>query len=572
MSTPEPPTMPAARRPRRAKRAPKQPRLEVDDVLVVKGRRMRTAIGGTVVGNVMEWFDFGVYGYMAVMLSQLFFQTGSESLDLILSLLAFAVSFLVRPLGGLVLGPLGDRIGRQKVLFFTMAMMAIATALIGVLPTYADIGVWAAFLLYALKMLQGFSTGGEYAGATTYVSEFSPDRKRGFYSSLLDVGSYFGFAMGAGAVALTHLITSQVWGPDAMMDWGWRVPFLLAIPLGAVAIWFRARIPETPAYEATEAEQEAVRAAGQSGTANGSAADGAASDSSASAPALAQDPDSLHARKGPRAIVTHHWRELLIAIAIVAATNTAGYALTSYMPTYLASEFGYDEMASAAATIPSLLILCLMIPVVGLLSDKVGRRAMYWAGSLSGVLLLLPAFWLMHQGSFTAIQVAMVIVAVPVALFIGPSASALPALFPTAARYGAMGIAYNVSVSLFGGTTPLISQTLIEITGNSYAPALWIMSFAVLAGIAVIFMRESAQRPLLGSFPAVESVEEAEELVATQDSNPLLNTSEMPIIVPEQLAQEIEDALDIPGGGLPSDADDPADAGDLAHDGGRSAR
>ncbi len=227
---------------------PSSPRLEVDDVLVVKGRRMRTAIGGTVVGNVMEWFDFGVYGYMAVMLSQLFFQTGSDSLDLILSLLAFAVSFLVRPLGGLVLGPLGDRIGRQKVLFFTMAMMALATALIGLLPTFDDIGgVWAAFLLYALKMIQGFSTGGEYAGATTYVSEFSPDRKRGgFYSSLLDVGSYFGFAMGAGAVALTHLITSQVWGPDAMLDWGWRVPFLLAIPLGAVAIWFRARIPETP--------------------------------------------------------------------------------------------------------------------------------------------------------------------------------------------------------------------------------------------------------------------------------------------------------------------------------------
>lgn len=499
---------------------------------------MRTAIGGTVVGNVMEWFDFGVYGYMAVMLSQLFFQTGSDSLDLILSLLAFAVSFLVRPLGGLVLGPLGDRIGRQKVLFFTMATMALATALIGLLPTFDDIGVWAAFLLYALKMIQGFSTGGEYAGATTYVSEFSPDRKRGFYSSLLDVGSYFGFAMGAGAVALTHLITSQVWGPDAMLDWGWRVPFLLAIPLGAVAIWFRARIPETPAYEATEAEQEAERIS-----------------DSAVAP-VGQGDDSLHAVKGPRAIVRHHWRELLIAIAIVAATNTAGYALTSYMPTYLASEFGFDEMSSAAATIPSLLILCVMIPFVGLLSDKVGRRTMYWAGSLSGVLLLLPAFWLMHQSSFLAIQVAMVIVAIPVALFIGPSASALPALFPTAARYGAMGIAYNVSVSLFGGTTPLISQTLIEVTGNSYAPALWIMAFAVIAGVAVFFMRESAQRPLLGSFPAVESVEEAEELVATQDSNPLINTSEMPIIVPDQLAQEIEDALDVPGAGLPSaDAD-----------------
>ncbi|UQN29793.1 MFS transporter [Brachybacterium kimchii] len=522
-----------ARRPGRRLlgRKPKQPRLEVDDVLVVKGSKVRTAIGGTVVGNVMEWFDFGVYGYMTLMLSELFFHTGSKSLDTILTLLGFAVSFLVRPFGGLVLGPLGDKIGRQKVLFFTMAMMAIATALIGVLPTHAQIGVWAAFLLYALKLVQGFSTGGEYAGATTYVSEYAPDKKRGFYASMLDVGSYFGFALGAGSVALTHLVTSSVWGPDAMLAWGWRVPFLIAIPLGAVAIWFRARIPETPAFEATEAEQEAE------------------------AEQSHEDASSVHARKGPIGIIRYHWRELLIAVAIVAATNTAGYALTSYMPTYLGTQFGYNEMTSAATTIPALLILCVMIPFAGKASDRFGRRAVYFTGSATAVLLMLPAFWLMHQSSFLEIQVAMVIVALPVAMFIGPSAAALPALFPTAARYGAMGIAYNISVSLFGGTTPVISQTLIKWTGNSYMPALWIMFFGLVAGIAVIFMRESAKRPLLGSFPSVETAEEARELVAHQDENPLLNTSEMPIVVDPEMEAEIEAAMDVPGAGLPSDAD-----------------
>lgn len=159
---------------------------------MVERSSIRSAISGTVVGNFMEWFDFGVYGYVTVTLSQLFFQTGDEQLDVLLALLGFAVSFVVRPLGGLVLGPLGDRIGRQKVLFFTMAAMAIATALIGVLPTHAQIGFPAAILLYVLKMVQGFSAG---------------------------------------------------WGESAFTDWGWRVPFLVAIPLGAVAIYFRARTP-----------------------------------------------------------------------------------------------------------------------------------------------------------------------------------------------------------------------------------------------------------------------------------------------------------------------------------------
>jgi MHS family proline/betaine transporter-like MFS transporter len=278
----------------------------------------------------------------------------------VLTLLGFAVSFLVRPLGGLVLGPLGDKIGRQKVLFFTMAMMATATGLIGVLPTHATMGVAAAFLLYALKLVQGFSTGGEYAGATTYVSEFAPDKKRGFFASLLDVGSYLGFALGAGTVALVHLITTQVWGPDTMEAWGWRVPFLLAIPIGAVAIWFRAHIPETPAFE-TSGE-----------TANKLAE-------------AHNDPSGVHTRKNAIGIIRYHWQELLIAIAIVSATNVAGYSLTSYMPTYLGTQFGYNEMISAAATIPSLLVLCAMIPLFGHLSDKVGRKPIYTGAVIAGV-------------------------------------------------------------------------------------------------------------------------------------------------------------------------------------------
>lgn len=477
------------------------PRLGVDDVVVVDTKRVRTAIGGTVVGNFMEWFDFGIYGYLAVTITAVFTADLPEPWGLLATLFGFAISFLVRPIGGLVLGPLGDRIGRQKVLFFTMAMMALATALIGVLPTSAQIGLWAIIPLYVLKMIQGFSTGGEYAGATTYVAEFSPDKRRGFWSSWLDLGSYVGFAAGASVVALTTIITESVWGETAMTDFGWRIPFLVAIPLGIVAIWFRLKIPETPAYENTAGTDEEP------------------------------DRDDPLARHGIVGILRHHWREVLIGIAIVAATNTAGYALTSYMPTYLEKEVGISNLGAAVATVPVLLVMSACLPFIGGLSDRIGRRPVYMIAAGSTIVLMIPAFAVMQIGQEWAVFIALGMVAIPVAFYVAVSASTLPALFPTASRFGAMAIAYNVSVSLFGGTTPLFSQALIDLTGNTFMPAFYIMFFAALGGVALLSMKETAKRPLLGSVPTVETREEAIEVVARQDEDPLIDTSTMPIPV-----------------------------------------
>lgn len=475
------------------------PRLEVDDVIVVDKKRVRTAIGGTVVGNFMEWFDFGIYGYLAVTLTVVFASDVPEPWGLLVTLLGFAISFLVRPFGGFVLGPLGDRIGRQKVLFLTMAMMATATALIGILPTSAQIGLWAIIPLYLLKMVQGFSTGGEYAGATTYVSEFSPDKRRGFWSSWLDVGSYVGFAAGASAVAITTAITTSISGDDAMVEYGWRIPFLLAIPLGIVAIYFRLRIPETPAFEQTGAVETAA--------------------------------DDPMARQGLLGIVRHHWKPLLIGIALVAATNTAGYALTSYMPTYLEEEVGVSNLSAAIATVPVLLVMSATLPLIGRLSDRIGRKPVYAIAAGSALVLLVPAFLIMQIGELWAVMIALFMAAVPVAFYVAISASALPALFPTASRFGAMAVAYNVAVSLFGGTTPLFSQALINATGNTLMPAFYIMFFAALGLIALLAMRETAKRPLLGSVPTVETPAEAEALVERQDRDPLIDTSTMPLAI-----------------------------------------
>ncbi|WAC66804.1 MFS transporter [Agrococcus sp. SL85] len=476
-------------------------RLEVDDVIVVQRSKVRRAISGTVVGNFMEWFDFGIYGYLAVTMTAVFTAGMDDGLGLLVVLLGFAISFLVRPIGGIVLGPLGDRIGRQKVLFITMAMMALATAAIGLLPTAAQIGAWAILPLYLLKMVQGFSTGGEYAGASTYVTEFSPDRSRGFWASWLDVGSYVGFAAGASVVALTTIVTESVAGPGAMVEFGWRIPFLVAIPLGAVAIWFRLRIPETPAYEQTHQLSAAEE----------------------------RDADDPLGRHGIAGMVRHHWRAMLITVALVAATNTIGYALTSYMPAYLETTVGLSGLTAAIATVPVLLVMSAALPLVGRLSDRVGRKPVYAAAVVLTLAVMVPAFAIMQIGELWAVMLALVLVAIPSALYIAISASALPALFPTATRFGAMGIAFNISVSLFGGTTPLFSQALIDLTGNAFMPAFYIMFFALMGGVALLTMPESAKRPLVGSVPTVETREEAVALVEGQDDDPLLDTSSMPL-------------------------------------------
>ncbi|MCA0378395.1 MAG: MFS transporter [Actinobacteria bacterium] len=472
---------------------------------------MKLALRGAFVGNFMEWYDFGIYGYLAVTMTKVFTSGMPDSLGLTVTLLGFAVSFLVRPFGGLILGPIGDRIGRQKVLYFTMAIMAIATALIGLLPSAEQAGgFWVIIPLYLLKMMQGFSTGGEFAGATTYVSEFSPDKDRGYWASKLNVGSYLGFAAGASVVAATTLITETLLGIDgAMVAWGWRIPFLLAIPLGAIAIYFRMRIPEPPGFEETRELQLANQPT---------------------------DPHDLQYRHSLGSLIRVYWKQILIGISIVAAEGTAGYALTSYMPTYLEKELQVSNLNAAIATVPVLVIMSLILPKIGRWSDRIGRRKVYLLATGSSIVLMLPAFAILQtapQAGMWVVFVALGIVAVPVAFFVSMTASALPALFPTAARFSGMGITYNIAASLFAGTTPLIADLLVNATHGSaispFMPALWIMTFSVVAVFAVLMMKETAARPLLGSVPTVASRADAEELVATQAENPLLDTSTMPL-------------------------------------------
>ncbi|MDP9693288.1 UNVERIFIED_ORG: MHS family proline/betaine transporter-like MFS transporter [Arthrobacter globiformis] len=480
-------------------------RLKVSDVNVVDQPMLKKALGGTIVGNTMEWYDVGVFGYLITTMGPVFLPEADKSVQTLFLLGTFAATFIARPLGGVVFGWLGDKVGRQKVLAATLMLMAASTFAVGLLPGYAQIGMWAAALLVVLKLVQGFSTGGEYAGATTFVSEYSPDKRRGFFASFLDMGSYLGFALGAALVSVLQLTLGQA----AMEDWGWRLPFLIAGPLGLIAVYFRSKIEESPQFQATLDAQEEL------------AKDTAAGDEAAA--------------KGPVGIVKAYWRSIIVAMILVAAANTAGYALTSYMPTYLTESKGYDPVHGTLLTIPVLVVMSLCIPLTGKLSDRIGRRPVLWIGAVSTVVLAAPAFMLIGIGSVWSTLAGLSLIAFPVTFYVANLASALPAQFPTASRYGAMGIAYNFSVAIFGGTTPFIVAALISATGDDMMPAYYLMATSAVGAVVIYFLKESAQRPLPGSMPSVDTPAEARELVATQDENPLIDLDELPFETVDEL-------------------------------------
>lgn len=421
------------------------------------GRALRRTVVGGVVGSVVEFYEFAIYAVLAPVLATVFFPSSAPSTALLSTLAVYALAFFARPLGGFVWGALGDRIGRKRTLSLTLVLMSTATLLIGVLPSYASIGVLAPVALVALRFLQGFSAGGEVSGAVSFIAEHAPQERRGFCVGMITVGAGAGTLLGTVVPAAFVLTLDDA----AMQSWGWRVPFLLALPLGLVAYYIRVRLEETPHFVA-----------------------------------LAQD--EARVANPLRAAVRGREQRLLLGKAfVVTALNAASfYMLAAYLPSFATNTL---DLSGAASYLPVVVAVstALVAEVVGArLSDVVGRRTvLLWAGA--GLLVsAFPAFWLITGESAAGKVAGLVLIGVFTGAYAAVTNTTLIELFATQVRVSGHGITYNLAVAVFGGSAPFLLSWAQGWSGSNMVGAFYLVALAVVALPVVWSLTESAGRPL----------------------------------------------------------------------------
>lgn len=427
------------------------------DLSPLQRKTVKKSVMGAMAGNAIEWFDYGIYGYLTVHLANQIFG-GSEN-SVLWALFGFAVSFLIRPIGGAVLGPLGDRIGRQKVLVFTILLISVSTACIGLLPTFDMVGWLAPVLLFTLRIIQGFSAGGEYAGAAVYMAEHAPDDRRGFWGSFLEFGTLLGFSMAAILVTALELIV----GNDGMEAGWWRLPFLLTLPLGIVALLMRKNLHDSETF--TEAQAQDTRTS---------------------------------AWQVLRDLVVKQPKQLMKIMGITVLINTAFYLVLTYMPTYLNTSLDMDATQAGLMLVGVQLVMMVAIIPLGALTDRIGRRPVLLTAAIGFVLFSIPAVLLLETGNVVLQVLGLAIFGLFLVMLLCNISATLPALFPTAVRYAGFALGYNVATSLLGGPAGLINESLIQSTGSTLIPGIYMTVAGIIGLIAILTFNETAGRSLRG--------------------------------------------------------------------------
>jgi metabolite-proton symporter len=416
-------------------------------------RSPRRVIIASLVGTSLEWYDFFLYGTAsALVFNKLFFPNFDPTVGTLLAFATYAVGFVARPLGGIVFGHFGDRVGRKQVLIVTLLIMGVATFLIGLLPTYATIGVAAPMLLVALRFAQGLGLGGEWGGAVLMSLEHGAPDRRGLNASWPQVGVPIGNLLAAGVLGLLNAVLSN----QAFLSWGWRIAFLLSGALVLVGLWIRVTIAESPLFAEVEQSGEKARM-----------------------PLLE--------------VLTRHPKELLIAMGARVGTDVAFYTFTLYILTYVTVNLGLPRGVGLNAVLIGSAVQLVLIPYFGALSDRFGRRPVYAGGAVSAALWAFVFFPMLSTRSTLVIVVATVLALATHAAMYGPQAAFIAELFSTKLRYSGASMGYQIAGVLGGGIAPLVSIALVSAFGTAFAVSFYVLAMVVLTLVALAVAPETAR-------------------------------------------------------------------------------
>lgn len=408
----------------------------------------------SLTGSSIEWFDYFLYGTAAALVfNKIFFPMVDPVIGLILSYLSFSLTFFIRPIGGVLFAHIGDRIGRKKTLVLTLSLMGGATVMIGLLPTYDQIGIWAPILLILMRIIQGMGIGGEWGGALLLAYEYAPEKRKGFFGSIPQAGVTIGMLMATFIVSLMTLFSEE-----QFLSWGWRIPFLMSAVLVLLGLWIRKDIDETPEFKK-------VKQSGQ-------------------------------VAKAPlRDTLTHHWREVLIAAGLKVVETAPFYIFSTFIVSYATTTLTYQKSQVLEAVTLGALVATVMIPLMGLLSDKIGRKRMY-AGSVTLLgLFIVPWFMLLDTGTTWAIMLATVVMFgilwAPITAVLGTLCSEI---FSANVRYTGITLGYQIGAALAGGTAPLIATGLLAKYDGDWVPVAWYLGATVTISLVAIFFASRSRR------------------------------------------------------------------------------
>ncbi|MFF5400513.1 MFS transporter [Peribacillus butanolivorans] len=410
-------------------------------------KQMRRILIASLVGSSIEWFDYFLYGTVAALVfNQLFFVNEDPTIGLLLSYASFALAFFIRPFGGVIFSHIGDRIGRKKTLVLTLSLMGVATFGMGLLPTYQAVGIWAPILLITLRLVQGLGIGGEWGGALLLAVEYAPAEKRGLFGAIPQMGVTIGMLLGTIALSIMTLLPES-----AFMTWGWRLPFIFSALLVFFGLWIRKGIDETPSFKKVKESGEVPKL-----------------------PIVET--------------LKNYWREVLIAVGAKVVETAPFYIFSTFVVSYATSNLGFSRTATLTAVMIATIITTILIPFMGMLSDKIGRKKLFIGGTIGMALFAFPYFWMLQQKSVLLLIIATVIglgvIWAPITAVLGTMFSEI---FDARIRYTGITLGYQIGAALAGGTAPLVATALLNRFNNSYVPVAIYIIFASLVSLAAIW-------------------------------------------------------------------------------------